>query len=71
MSEITMSEKDYIKMLKERDKAMPMKQYFWQTEQFKDDPPADLCGKCGRVLGETAAFCSECGQRADRGNYML
>ena len=66
-----MSEKDYIKMLKERDKPMPMKQYFWQTEQFKDDPPIDLCGACGETLGIIEKFCGECGQRIDRENYQL
>lgn len=66
-----MSEKDYIKMLKEKDKPMPMKQYFWKTEQFKNDPPADLCGRCESVIGTREKYCSECGQRIDHNLYQL
>lgn len=66
-----MTDKEYVKMLKERDKAMPMGRYYFQSERFKNDPPVDECGKCGRVLGESYVFCPICGQRIDRENYKL
>lgn len=66
-----MTDKEYIKMLKERDKAMPMDRYFWKSKRFKHDPPADICGKCGRVIVEDYVFCPVCGQRIARDLYKL
>lgn len=67
-----MTDKEYIKMLKERDKAMPMGRYIWTTEAYKDRMPSDLCGNCGRMLYlDDYVFCPVCGQRIDRDNYKL
>lgn len=66
-----MTDKDYIKMLKERDKAMPMGRYYFKSEGLKDRPPIDACGACGEPLVGGANFCDKCGQRADRTLYKL
>ena len=72
MSEkMTKDQKDYIAMLKERDKPMPMGKYFWQTERFKDDPPVNICGNCGEYVADNYVFCPKCGQRVDHENYKL
>ena len=60
-----------INELIERDMPMPMGRYYWQTEQFKNDPPQDTCGVCGRMLSEDMNFCPVCGRRIDRDNYLL
>lgn len=66
-----MSEKDYFKMLKEKDTPMPMKQWVFTSEKFKGDKPIDLCGRCEAVLGIIEKYCGECGQKIDRDNYQL
>lgn len=66
-----MTDKEYVKMLKERDEPMPMDRYFWTSKRFAKDPPADSCGKCGRVIAPSYEFCPRCGQRIDRENYKL
>ena len=61
---------DYIEMLKERDKALPMKRYHWKSESFKDEPPADMCPKCETLIAlDRYHFCPVCGQRLDIDNY--
>lgn len=54
-----------------RDYPKPMGRYYWQTEQFKNDPPANTCGACGKALSDEYVFCPYCGQRIDRENYAL
>ena len=72
MSEkISDDQRDYITILKERDKAMPMGRYFWISEELKNEPPVDICGKCNRVLGEDYVFCPKCGQRIAKDLYKL
>ena len=66
-----MSEKEYVKMLKERDKPMPMGQYHWLTEKYSDRKPADTCGACGELIVAYYKFCPMCGQRIDHENYKL
>lgn len=61
---------DYIEMLKARDKALPMKRYFWESEEYKDREPADICPKCEQLIAlPQFRFCPVCGQRLDRDNY--
>lgn len=60
-----------INELIERDMPMPMGRYYWQTEKFKNDPPQDTCGVCGRMLAGDMNFCPVCGRRIDRENYLL
>lgn len=66
-----MANEHKIQELLKRDEPMAMGRYFWKTEEFKNDPPADLCGNCSRVLGSDFVFCPRCGQRIDHENYML
>ena len=64
-----MTNKDYIKMLKERDTPMAMTRYIPVSEGCK---PWDTCPACGRsVLMEDSQFCDLCGQRFDRENYQF
>ena len=61
---------DYIETLKKRDKALPMRRYYWKSEKFKNDPPADICPLCETIISlEEYQFCPVCGQRLDRDNY--
>lgn len=60
-----------INELIERDMPKPMGRYYWQTEQFENDPPANTCGACGRAVSDEYVFCPYCGQRIDRENYLL
>lgn len=54
----------------ERDTPMPMKRYFWQSEEYKDRKPADICPKCETLIAlEKFRFCPVCGQALDRNNY--
>ena len=69
------NEKEYIKILKERDKAMPVKQYHFETI---DHAPIDMCPICESTLfweskSETNKypFCPKCGQRCDRSTIAL
>lgn len=66
-----MANSKYIEELIERDKAEPMSKYYWQTEELKNDPPADLCGKCNSAISLNFTFCPWCGQRIDKANYKL
>lgn len=66
-----MANDKYIEELIERDKAKPMGRYFWKTEKWKNDPPADTCGVCGRVLSDDWTFCPVCGNRIDTENYKI
>ena len=55
-----------------RDYPKPMSRYFYQSPEFKNDPPADTCGVCGRIIStDDWKFCPVCGQRIDRENYAL
>ena len=65
-----MADKDYIETLIERDKAMPMGRYYYQSKAFKDDPPEDTCPLCGYIVNGYN-FCPMCGQRLDKENYKL
>ena len=52
---------DYIEMLKERDKAKPVKKYVPITEGIE---PWAMCPSCGRLLlTNDIKFCDMCGQR--------
>ena len=68
---MTQDQKDYIATLKDRDRALPMDRYFWKSKDMKDEPPVDLCGKCGRILMADYVFCPICGQRIDKENSKL
>ena len=56
-----MANNDYIEMLKERDKAKPVKKYVPVTEGIE---PWAKCPTRGRLLlAEDINFCDMCGQR--------
>ena len=60
---------DYIEILKERDKALPVKKYVPITEGLG---PWARCPKCGHfLLTDTINFCSSCGQRVDMDTWQL
>ena len=60
---------DYIEMLKERDKALPVKKYVPITEGIE---PWAMCPKCGRLLlTDGINFCDSCGQRVDMDTWAL
>lgn len=66
-----MADKDYIKELKERDKAKPVNKYVPITEGLE---PWAMCPKCDRLLvtlGTNDTFCPRCGQRLDLDNWAL
>lgn len=63
---------DYINMLKERDKALPMRRYYYKSEPLKNEPPEDMCPKCETIIAlDKYRFCPVCGQRLDRDNYAF
>lgn len=66
-----MTDREYIKTLEERDKAMPMGKFYFTSGRFKDDPPVDTCGICEHVVQAEWSFCPWCGQRIDQDNYKL
>lgn len=60
---------DYIEMLKERDKAKPVKKYVPITEGIE---PWAMCPECGRLLLTNGInFCDNCGQRVDMTTWAL
>ena len=62
--------KEETKVLIERDTPMPMRRYFWQSEEYKDREPADICPKCETLIAlPKYCFCPVCGQRLDRDTY--
>lgn len=66
---MTDKDKEYFKMLKERDTAKPCIKYQPSTEGIE---PWGICPVCGfSILSKYAQFCSECGQRLDRENWAL
>ena len=50
---------DYIEMLKERDKAKPMKKLYWAVGH----DPLPACPTCGAIHYTNDPFCSKCGQK--------
>ena len=52
---------DYIEMLKERDKAKPLKKFLLEPGR----KPLPSCPSCGEILILTTSdkFCRSCGQR--------
>ena len=66
-----MTDKEYIKMLKERDKPMPMKGFERRYRDLRHKDPIDLCGNCEEVIIDRYAFCPYCGQRVDHENYQF
>lgn len=60
---------NYIEMLKERDKAKPVKKYVPITEGIE---PWAMCPECGRLLlTNDINFCDNCGQRVDMTTWAL
>lgn len=60
---------DYIEMLKERDKAKPLKKLYLAPGRS----PLPSCPNCGDVLIliNSDKFCRKCGQRLDTANWAL
>ena len=47
-----------------------MKRYFWESKEYKDREPADICPKCETLIAlKKFRFCPVCGQALDRDNY--
>lgn len=65
-----MTNREYIEMLKKRDKAMPMKKYIPVSDALD---PFPLCPVCGRMFfpSKSEYFCPDCGQRIDATNWEL
>lgn len=59
----------YIEMLKERDKAKPLKKMYLATGR----DPLPSCPSCGDalILIKSDKFCRKCGQRLDVENWAL
>lgn len=60
---------DYIEMLKERDKAKPLRKLYLAPGH----EPLPCCPNCGDALIYTKldSFCRKCGQRLDVDNWEL
>lgn len=65
-----MTNKEYIKMLKERDEAKPLIKS--EVILREDGKPHGLCPNCKYpALYSGYVFCPYCGQRWDRDNWAL
>lgn len=60
---------DYMAMLKERDKAKPLRKMYLAP----GCDPFPSCPNCGDLLISlsTDSFCRKCGQRLDKDNWEL
>lgn len=60
---------NYIEMLKERDKAKPLKKKYWSPGM----KPLPSCPTCGEIVFSTVhgKFCEWCGQKLDKQNWEL
>ena len=60
---------DYITMLKERDKAKPLRKLYLAPGH----EPLPSCPNCGDalILINSDKFCRKCGQRLDKDNWEL
>ena len=66
---IKKDQKDYITMLKERDKPMAMGRFLFTDISHS---PIDICPNDGELLIDREwKFCPVCGQRMDRENYKF
>lgn len=66
-----MADKDYIKMLKERDKEKPMHQHWFHSLADDCEKFYNACPTCDEFISRDYKFCPNCGQRIDTDNYEL
>lgn len=63
-----MTDKDYIKELKERDKERPLRKKYWAPGV----KPLASCPNCGEIVYSTrGSFCEWCGQRLAKDVWEL
>ena len=67
---ISKDQRDYITILKERDKAKPLAKC--EVLRTEDGKPYPKCSICGYPISFTVwVFCPVCGNRLDRENWAL